>query len=280
MNDKYDIIIKTNPKYFKAAVKGDKTFTIRKNDKPYKVGSIVRKLDWMPDLHETGEHVDFKITYILTHNDFPDGIKKGYCVCAIKPINEIKKDQRIAELEAKIKQVAEEFNNQHELLDQYELDCSDEIIRLKNQKIAELEEEIKKYKKLLADKTHQFDSVRQRYHLLNRLQAKYDDKHKLHLSEMQCLELVEQNEKLQEENAKLKEQLKNAIVPKFKQFQKVWYISLTNNICEFEIEEIQWVKCIDGREMITYSNSELGELYEHDLFPTEAEAQKYLEEHK
>lgn len=216
------------------------------------------------------------------------------------------------------------------------VDYDNNSIPAMRQRIAELEEEVKKYKKLLADKTHQFDSVRQRYHLLNRLQAKYDDKHKLHLSEMQCLELVEQNEKLQEENAKLqeqirtnrkfykeqldkfnyeskeidlfrercgydgwdvkdilldlykqtteldklKEQLKNAIVPKFKQFQKVWYISLTNNICEFEIEEIQWVKCIDGREMITYSNSELGELYEHDLFATEAEAQKYLEEHK
>lgn len=92
----------------------------------------------------------------------------------------------------------------------------------------ELEIELSKYKKLLADKTHQFDSVRQRYHLLNRLQATYDKKDKLHLSEMQCLELVELNEKLTAENESLKAELKSVGVPKYKYHQIVYGVFNTD----------------------------------------------------
>ena len=51
----------------------------------------------------------------------------------------------------------------------------------------DLEKEIEHWHNLFKQKEQQFQSVRERYHLLNRLQANYDKKHKLHLSEMQCL---------------------------------------------------------------------------------------------
>ena len=41
-----------------------------------------------------------------------------------------------------------------------------------------------------------FNSVAERYHLLNRLQARYGDKNKLHLSEIHCLMLIKENEEL------------------------------------------------------------------------------------
>ena len=78
--------------------------------------------------------------------------------------------------------------------------CSltNKITELKQQ-LAEKEKEIERWHNNYKQRDRQFQSVRQRYHLLNRLQAKYHDKHKLHLSEMQCLELVEENEKLQQD---------------------------------------------------------------------------------
>lgn len=69
--------------------------------------------------------------------------------------------------------------------------------------VAESENETKHWHDLYKDRDNQFQSIRQRYHLLNRLQAKYDDKDKLHLSEMQCLELVNENEQLKQSQKQL-----------------------------------------------------------------------------
>ena len=139
-----------------------------------------------------------------------------------------KLNQRIAELEAKVKQVAEEFNKQHELLDQYELDCTDEIVRLKNQKIEELEEE----------------------------------------------------------NAKLQEQLKNAYCPKYKIGERKWFVE-PNPYCNNELQvfngEIYDI-CVDATnddERLLYKLDTGYDLFsENELFATEAEAQKYLDGRK
>lgn len=81
-----DFAIKTEPKYLEAAICGDKTFTIRKNDRPYKVGTIIRKMGYDREFGMTGKNADFEITYILTHEDFPEGIKEGYVICGIKAV--------------------------------------------------------------------------------------------------------------------------------------------------------------------------------------------------
>lgn len=69
------------------------------------------------------------------------------------------------------------------------------------QENAQLKQSVEHWHKLFKEKNHQFESVRQRYHLLNRLQADYSKENKLHLSEMHCLELVEENEKLKQQLA-------------------------------------------------------------------------------
>jgi len=76
----------------------------------------------------------------------------------------------------------------------------------------------------------------------------------------------------------LEEQLKNAIVPKFKIGQTTWYVSLTNNICEFKIKELVYTQCNDCRKMITYCDEQCGEMYEYELSATREEAEKRLAE--
>ena len=70
-------------------------------------------------------------------------------------------------------------------------------------KLAESEEKVKHWHDLYNERDKQFQSVRQRYHLLNKLQSNYDKKDKLHLAYMQCLELVEENEKLKQSQKQL-----------------------------------------------------------------------------
>ena len=65
--------------------------------------------------------------------------------------------------------------------------------------LAESEKNIEHYHKLYNERDKQFQSVRQRYHLLNKLQSNYDKKDKLHLAYMQCKELVDENEKLKQQ---------------------------------------------------------------------------------
>ena len=67
--------------------------------------------------------------------------------------------------------------------------------------LAESEKEVKHWHDLYNDRDKQFQSVRQRYHLLNKLQSNYDKKDKLHLAYMQCLELVEENDQLKQQLA-------------------------------------------------------------------------------
>ena len=78
--------------------------------------------------------------------------------------------------------------------------------------------------------------------------------------------------------AELEEKLKNAIVPKFKIGQEVWFISMTNYVCNFIIQELQYTLCCDGRSGICYFSKDNLEEYEWNLFATKEEAQAKLEE--
>ena len=75
-------------------------------------------------------------------------------------------------------------------------------------KLAESEERVKHWHDLYNERDKQFQSVRQRYHLLNKLQSNYDKKDKLHLAYMQCAELVEENEQLKQQLAEKEKQNK------------------------------------------------------------------------
>lgn len=74
--------LKILPEYFKAIMKGDKTFEIRKNDRCFQVGDVLRLRSHDPRKNEyTGEFVEVVVSYMSTYAQFPDyvvlGIKYG-----------------------------------------------------------------------------------------------------------------------------------------------------------------------------------------------------------
>ena len=101
--------------------------------------------------------------------------------------------------------------------------------------LAESEKNIEHYHKLYNERDKQFQSVRQRYHLLNKLQSNYDKKDKLHLAYMQCKELVDENEKLKQQL----HELPKKIVEEIK-------LQLFNHFKVKNIEEYEKLPLIDS----------------------------------
>lgn len=70
--------IKTLPRYFEAVISGSKPFEVRKDDRGFCVGDLVRLREW--DDRYTGREITKRITYAL--RDFP-GIAPGYVVLGL-----------------------------------------------------------------------------------------------------------------------------------------------------------------------------------------------------
>lgn len=71
--------LKIYPEYFDAIGVGIKKFEVRKNDRDYEVGDRIRLREWDGNAY-TGRETEVEISYVLTADEFPEGIKKGYCV--------------------------------------------------------------------------------------------------------------------------------------------------------------------------------------------------------
>lgn len=68
-----------------------KNFEVRKLDRDYKVGDILRLHHYDPNEPcfvdgYSGAMEERRITYIITHEMYPDGIKEGYAVLGIAPL--------------------------------------------------------------------------------------------------------------------------------------------------------------------------------------------------
>ena len=84
--------LKLNQKYYDAVKNGFKTFEVRKNDRDFRIGDDL----YLVKVREDGENIldghgrkhtlHAAVTYILTHDDFPDGVPEGYVVMSIKVI--------------------------------------------------------------------------------------------------------------------------------------------------------------------------------------------------
>ena len=74
--------LKTVEPHFSNVLNGSKTFEIRLNDRDYKVGDdlILAKF---PDVDKRSLIIRAKITHILKHEDFPQGIHHGYVVLSM-----------------------------------------------------------------------------------------------------------------------------------------------------------------------------------------------------
>lgn len=72
--------LKIVPAYFDAIRFGEKKFEIRKNDRNFHVGDILRLKEWDGE-NFTGEEIDVRVRFILL--EWQDAIKPGYCVMSI-----------------------------------------------------------------------------------------------------------------------------------------------------------------------------------------------------
>ena len=72
--------LKILPEYYDAVRCGDKRFEIRKNDRNFHRGDILRLKEWDGEKF-TGEELDALVRYILF--DFTGGLQDGYCIMSI-----------------------------------------------------------------------------------------------------------------------------------------------------------------------------------------------------
>lgn len=88
--------LKLLPEYYDAVANGIKTFEIRKYDRDYKVGDTLHLYEFDPEVLPSEiakenarlRNCDVAVTYILPHEDFPDGIPEDYCVMGIRKVQE------------------------------------------------------------------------------------------------------------------------------------------------------------------------------------------------
>jgi hypothetical protein len=75
--------LKTLPEFFSAIVSGDKNFEIRRNDRLFNVGDVLRLREFEPTAGNNGDYtgkaVEVRVSYITEWNQKP-----GYIVMAIK----------------------------------------------------------------------------------------------------------------------------------------------------------------------------------------------------
>lgn len=74
-------VVKLNERFAQAVDGGLKTFEIRLDDRDYRVGDAL--VFTAPDGKPYGMP-PYEVTYKLTHEDFPAGLREGYCALAIE----------------------------------------------------------------------------------------------------------------------------------------------------------------------------------------------------
>ena len=82
--------LKTHPKHFEKVLSGEKSFEVRKFDRPFHVGDLLALNEYNPETKTyTGNSCLVYVDYIL--ND-PDYCKKDMVIMAIKPCTILKHD--------------------------------------------------------------------------------------------------------------------------------------------------------------------------------------------
>lgn len=71
-------VLKIAPRWYEAALRG-KRFEVRRNDRDFEEGDHIVLREW-DGTDYTGRQILGIIDYVLTSEDFPDGIQPGYCV--------------------------------------------------------------------------------------------------------------------------------------------------------------------------------------------------------
>ena len=79
--------LKTWKEFYEAVESGDKTFEVRRADRPFKVGDDLLLQEWDKDKKEyTGRETKRRIIYILQGDVKSFGLFADFCVMSIKEI--------------------------------------------------------------------------------------------------------------------------------------------------------------------------------------------------
>jgi hypothetical protein len=79
--------LKITSKYFIDLVENNKNFEIRKNDRNFKIGDILKLNEINAAGEITGKFIKREVTYILENCELY-GLKDGYCIMAVKKVGE------------------------------------------------------------------------------------------------------------------------------------------------------------------------------------------------
>ena len=77
--------LKMWPKFYGAQMAGAKQFEVRKADRDFQLGDLLRLEEWDPETEAyTGEQLLRRISYRIDGGQF--GIEQGYCVLGTEPV--------------------------------------------------------------------------------------------------------------------------------------------------------------------------------------------------
>ena len=83
--------LKTWPEFFQAVIDNKKKFEVRKNDRNFKAGDVLRLREWNPQWDNdpvteqyTGRYCYVMVCYVLSDN--VPGLEPGYCIMSITQI--------------------------------------------------------------------------------------------------------------------------------------------------------------------------------------------------
>lgn len=79
--------LKCNTRFYNDVASLKKKFEVRKDDRKYCVEDVLNILDYSSLNGFSGRSTMFRVTYKLTHLDYPEGVKKGYCILGIEPLD-------------------------------------------------------------------------------------------------------------------------------------------------------------------------------------------------
>ncbi len=73
--------LKILPEHYAATASGKKLFTIRKNDRDFKLGDTLIKQEWNGTEY-TGKKILCYVTYVFLGGEY--GLEKGYCILGLR----------------------------------------------------------------------------------------------------------------------------------------------------------------------------------------------------
>lgn len=79
--------LKVHPQFWDDLQSFRKPFEIRRNDRKFKAGDVLRLREWNPSSGCYGDDCYRRVTYVLHHEDFPIGLRPGFVCLGLEKID-------------------------------------------------------------------------------------------------------------------------------------------------------------------------------------------------